>query len=38
MIGLFINTLPVRVEVKNEEGLGEYLRRLQEQQAEVLTV
>ena len=35
MVGLFINTLPVRVEVKSEEGVGEYLRRLQEQQVEV---
>ena len=35
MVGLFINTLPVRVAVKSEEGVGEYLRRLQEQQVEV---
>ena len=35
MVGLFINTLPVRVEVKSEEGVGGYLRRLQEQQVEV---
>jgi surfactin family lipopeptide synthetase C len=35
MVGLFINTLPVRVEVKHEEGVGGYLRRLQEQQVEV---
>ena len=35
MVGLFINTLPVRVAVKSEEGIGEYLQRLQEQQAEV---
>ena len=35
MVGLFINTLPVRVEVKSEEGVDEYLRRLQEQQVEV---
>src|SRR5262249_10149353 len=34
MVGLFINALPVRVKVKNEEGVGEYLRRLQEQQVE----
>jgi amino acid adenylation domain-containing protein len=35
MVGLFINTLPVRVEVAGEEGVGGYLRRLQEQQVEV---
>src|SRR5215213_469731 len=35
MVGLFINTLPVRVEVKSEQGVGEYLRCLQEQQVEV---
>ena len=35
MVGLFINTLPVRVKVESEEGVGGYLRRLQEQQVEV---
>ena len=35
MVGMFINTLPVRVQVKNEEQVGAYLRRLQEQQAEM---
>jgi non-ribosomal peptide synthase protein (TIGR01720 family) len=35
MVGLFINTLPVRVEVAGEDGVGGYLRRLQEQQVEV---
>ena len=35
MVGMFINTLPVRVQMKSEEGVGEYLRRLQEQQVEV---
>jgi amino acid adenylation domain-containing protein len=35
MVGMFINTLPVRVAVKSEEEVGEYLRRLQEQQVEV---
>ena len=35
MVGLFINTLPVRVEVKSEAQVGGYLRRLQEQQVEV---
>jgi amino acid adenylation domain-containing protein/non-ribosomal peptide synthase protein (TIGR01720 family) len=34
MVGLFINTLPVRVEVRGEERLGEYMRRLQRKQAE----
>jgi amino acid adenylation domain-containing protein len=33
MVGLFINTLPVRVEVDEQTGLSEWLRRLQEQQA-----
>ena len=35
MVGLFINTLPTRVQIKSEEQVGEYLRRLQEEQAEV---
>jgi amino acid adenylation domain-containing protein/non-ribosomal peptide synthase protein (TIGR01720 family) len=35
MVGLFINSLPVRVEVKSEDRVGEYLRRLQEQQVEI---
>jgi amino acid adenylation domain-containing protein/non-ribosomal peptide synthase protein (TIGR01720 family) len=35
MVGLFINTLPVRVAVNHDEGVGAYLRRLQEQQVEV---
>ena len=35
MVGLFINTLPVRVAVNSDEGVGGYLRRLQEQQVEV---
>jgi amino acid adenylation domain-containing protein len=34
MVGLFINTLPVRVQVKSEEGVSKYLRRFQEQQVE----
>ena len=34
MVGLFINTLPVRVEVKGEERVGEWLKRIQEQQVE----
>jgi amino acid adenylation domain-containing protein len=33
MVGLFINTLPVRVEVDEQIGLSGWLRRLQEQQA-----
>jgi amino acid adenylation domain-containing protein len=35
MVGLFINTLPVRVSVKSAGGVGDYLRRLQAQQVEV---
>src|SRR5262249_9623728 len=35
MVGLFINTLPVRVRVKRDERVGGYLQRLQEQQVEV---
>jgi amino acid adenylation domain-containing protein/non-ribosomal peptide synthase protein (TIGR01720 family) len=34
MIGLFINTVPVRVQVYDHEEVGVWLRRLQEQQAE----
>ena len=34
MIGLFINTLPVRVRVSPEESLLSWLKRLQEQQVE----
>jgi len=35
MMGLFINTLPVRVAVENDELTSEFLRRLQARQAEV---
>jgi amino acid adenylation domain-containing protein/non-ribosomal peptide synthase protein (TIGR01720 family) len=34
MVGLFINTLPVRLQGGGEERVGEYLKRLQEKQAE----
>jgi len=34
MVGMFINTLPVRVEVADEQVVGEWLRQLQERQAE----
>jgi amino acid adenylation domain-containing protein len=34
MLGLFINTLPVRVRIQEEETAGEYLRRLQREQVE----
>ena len=34
MLGLFINTLPVRVRTRPEEGLAPYLLALQEQQVE----
>ena len=34
MIGLFINTVPVRVQVQDEEEVGVWLRRLQTQQLE----
>ena len=34
MVGLFINTLPVRVEVEGGERVGDWLRALQEQQVE----
>jgi amino acid adenylation domain-containing protein/non-ribosomal peptide synthase protein (TIGR01720 family) len=33
MVGLFINTLPVRVQLQPDERVGAYLRRLQMQQA-----
>ncbi len=32
MVGLFINTLPVRVRIKNEQSVGSWLRELQEAQ------
>ena len=35
MVGLFINTLPVRVEVGEGEEVGAWLRRLQQAQAEM---
>jgi amino acid adenylation domain-containing protein/non-ribosomal peptide synthase protein (TIGR01720 family) len=35
MVGLFINTLPVRVTVDEEAGIWEWLRRLQDEQAEM---
>jgi amino acid adenylation domain-containing protein/non-ribosomal peptide synthase protein (TIGR01720 family) len=34
MVGLFINTLPVRVEVREEEAVADWLRHVQEIQAE----
>src|SRR5262249_48257498 len=34
MVGLFINTLPVRVQIQEELSVSEYLKRIQEQQAE----
>jgi amino acid adenylation domain-containing protein/non-ribosomal peptide synthase protein (TIGR01720 family) len=34
MVGLFINTLPVRVEVGGDERVGDWLRGLQQQQGE----
>jgi amino acid adenylation domain-containing protein/non-ribosomal peptide synthase protein (TIGR01720 family) len=34
MVGLFINTLPVRVKVADREGFSAWLRTLQEEQAE----
>jgi amino acid adenylation domain-containing protein/non-ribosomal peptide synthase protein (TIGR01720 family) len=33
MVGLFINTLPVRAQLRNEESVVEYLKRLQDRQA-----
>lgn len=35
MVGLFINTLPMRVQLRGDEALLDWLRRLQEQQAEL---
>ena len=35
MIGLFINTLPVRVNMNEEQGVWEWLRELQQQQLEM---
>jgi non-ribosomal peptide synthetase component F len=35
MVGVFINVLPMRVRIRPEEGLLEWLRRLQEQQMEM---
>ena len=35
MIGLFVNTLPMRAQVSDEESVVEWLRRLQEAQAEM---
>ncbi|HET8888390.1 MAG TPA: condensation domain-containing protein [Candidatus Angelobacter sp.] len=35
MIGLFINTLPTRVQIKSEETVASYLRRLQKRQVEL---
>ena len=35
MVGLFINTLPVRVEVRGEERVREMMRRVQEKQSKV---
>ena len=34
MVGMFINTLPVRVGVAEDEEVGEWLRQLQERQSE----
>ncbi|WP_203880371.1 non-ribosomal peptide synthetase, partial [Planobispora takensis] len=36
MVGLFINTVPVRVRLRPDEPLGELLERLQDEQAELL--
>jgi amino acid adenylation domain-containing protein len=35
MVGLFINTLPVRVRIAEEQGVGEWLKQLQENQVEM---
>src|SRR5436190_21845544 len=35
MVGLFINTLPLRVQIKGEQQLGEWLEQLQRQQVEL---
>jgi non-ribosomal peptide synthetase component F len=34
MVGLFINTLPVRVRVNGEQAVGDWLRQLQQEQFE----
>src|SRR4029077_1313400 len=36
MVGLFINTLPVRVRLRPRESLGEFFGRLQHEQAELM--
>ncbi|WP_344867030.1 amino acid adenylation domain-containing protein, partial [Planomonospora alba] len=36
MVGLFVNTVPVRVRLRPDEPLGELLARLQDEQAELL--
>ncbi|WP_230882206.1 non-ribosomal peptide synthetase [Planomonospora sp. ID91781] len=36
MVGLFVNTLPVRVRLRPDEPLGDLLRRLRDEQAELL--
>ncbi|WP_433258995.1 amino acid adenylation domain-containing protein [Streptosporangium sp. CA-135522] len=36
MVGLFINTLPVRVRLRPDESAGDLLRRLRDEQAELL--
>ncbi|MFD8530672.1 amino acid adenylation domain-containing protein, partial [Streptosporangium canum] len=36
MVGLFINTLPVRVRLRPAESVGDLLRRLRDEQAELL--
>ncbi|WP_433240269.1 non-ribosomal peptide synthetase [Streptosporangium sp. CA-135522] len=36
MVGLFINTVPVRVRLRPQEAVGELLERLQDEQAELL--
>src|SRR5436853_5824745 len=36
MVGLFINTLPVRMEIRGEERVQELMRRVQEKQSKVL--
>ncbi|HYO90250.1 MAG TPA: condensation domain-containing protein, partial [Pyrinomonadaceae bacterium] len=35
MIGVFINTLPMRTELRGEEKIGAWLRKLQEEQVEM---
>jgi amino acid adenylation domain-containing protein len=35
MIGLFINTLPVRVRIRDEQSVGEWLKQLQDSQMEM---